>query len=271
LKRLNSIKEIQNEMASRFLNRANRQEFIESYKRASNRLFLQDYDGTLVPYAPTPEGAKPSTNVLNVLRKIAENPKNDLVLISGRDKNTLDDWFDQIPAGLVAEHGVWIRERDQEWRHLFPQNSTSWKKQIRPILELFVDRLPGSFIEEKEFTLVWHFRKADLEFGSVLTKELVDHLQVFAASMNIQVILGNKNVEIRNTGINKGAAAGFWIAKKSYDFIAALGDDTTDEDLFRILPDFAYSIKIGSGKSTAKFNLLYPSDALQLLNELASI
>jgi trehalose 6-phosphate synthase/phosphatase len=270
LKKLKSTKQLQREMSSRFLSRSHHQQLLRRYKDASERLLLQDYDGTLVAYTPTPQDAKPPDYVLNVLRKIAEDSRNDLVLISGRDKKTLDEWFDQIPAGLIAEHGAWIRDRDQEWRHIFPQNSTAWKQQIRQILEVFVDRLPGSFIEEKEFTIVWHFRKADLEFSSVLAKELVDHLQIYAASMNIQVILGNRNVEIRNVGINKGSAAAMWLAKKSYDFILGLGDDTTDEDLFKILPEHAYSIKVGPGKSAAKFNLLYPSDALQLVNDLAT-
>jgi trehalose 6-phosphate synthase/phosphatase len=270
LKKLKSTKQLQHEMSSRFLARGHRQQLMTRYKNASKRLLLQDYDGTLVAYSPMPQDAKPPDYVLNVLRKIAEDSKNDLVLISGRDKKTLDEWFDDIPAGLIAEHGAWIRDRDQEWRHIFPQNSTAWKQQIRQILEVFVDRLPGSFIEEKEFTLVWHFRKADLEFSSVLAKELVDHLQIYAASMNIQVILGNRNVEIRNVGVNKGSAAARWLAKKSYDFILALGDDTTDEDLFKVVPEEAYSIKVGPGKSTAKFNLLYPADALLLLNELAT-
>ncbi len=269
LKRLNSTKQHQREMSSRILSHVHVEELLRRYKNATQRLLLQDYDGTLVQYALIPEEAKPQEAVLNLLRKLAGSSKNDLVLISGRDKNTLDEWFDDIPAGLIGEHGAWLRERNQQWQNPFPQNSSTWKTQIRQILELFVDRLPGSFIEEKEFTLVWHFRKADLEFSSVLAKELADHLQSFAASMNIQVILGNRNVEIRNTGINKGTAATFWMARKSYDFILALGDDTTDEDLFRSLPEQAYSVKVGTGKSAARFNLVSPSDALQLLSRLA--
>jgi trehalose 6-phosphate synthase/phosphatase len=270
LKKLSATKQIQNEMSSRILSKANIHRLLAHYRSAARRLLLQDYDGTLVPYALTPQDAKPPEPILNLLRKLAGCPKNDLVLISGRDKNTLYDWFNDIPAGLIAEHGAWLRERNKEWRHLFSQNSTTWKKQIGEILDVYIDRLPGSFVEEKEFTLVWHFRKADLEFSSVLAKELVDHLQIFSASMNIQVILGNRNVEIRNVGINKGAAATFWMARRSYDFILALGDDTTDEDLFRSLPEGAYSVKVGSGKSSARFNLISPSDALQLLSELAS-
>jgi trehalose 6-phosphate synthase/phosphatase len=140
---------------------------------------------------------------------------------------------------------------------------------VRQILEVFVDRLPGSFIEEKEFSLVWHFRKADLEFGSVLAKELLDHLQVILGQLDIQVMFGNKNVEIRSVGVNKGTAAQYWISKNIYDFILALGDDTTDEDLFRALPSNSFSIKVGTSQSAARFNVQSPSELLRLLSELS--
>src|SRR5262245_30678415 len=142
-------------------------------------------------------------------------------------------------------------------------------KEILQILEVFVDRLPESFIEEKEFSLVWHFRKSDLEFGSALAKELVDHLQVLIGQLNIQVMLGNRNVEIRSVGVNKGTGAIFWISKNIYDFILALGDDTTDEDLFRALPSDSLSIKVGTSQSAARFNVQSPSELLRLLSELS--
>jgi trehalose 6-phosphate synthase/phosphatase len=268
-KGLAAAKERQQELSARMLGPLHRAELLSRYKKAFQRLLFLDYDGTLVPYSLTPAEAKPPADVLNLLSRLAEDPKTDLVLISGRDRKTLDEWFGRIHAGLVAEHGTWFREKNQEWRNAVPQNSTTWMKEVRQILEVFVDRLPGSFVEEKEFSLVWHFRKADLEFGSVLAKELVDHLQAILGQLNIQVMLGNKNVEVRNAGVNKGTASLHWISKSIYDFILALGDDTTDEDLFRDLPPDGFSIKVGTSKSAARFNVQSPSELLRLLSELS--
>lgn len=266
---LAAAKQRQHEMSARMLSPTYRAELISRFQKASHRLLFLDYDGTLVPYSSTPAEAKPPIDVQNLLNRLAEDPKTDLILISGRDRKTLDEWFGRIPAGVVAEHGAWLREKDQEWRNIVPPRSTKWMQEIEQILRVFVDRLPHSFIEEKEFSLVWHFRKSDLEFGSALAKELVDHLQAYIGQLNIQVMLGNRNVEIRNVGANKGSVAQFWISKTIYDFILALGDDTTDEDLFRALPTNSFSIKVGSSQSAARFNVQSPSEILRLLSELS--
>ena len=126
------------------------------------------------------------------------------------------------------------------------------KTEILPVLEVYVDRTPGSFIEEKEFSLVWH-RSCDAELAAVRAKELKDVLLNLTANLNIGVMEGNKVIEIKNTNINKGRAALKWISKKQWDFILAIGDDLTDEDIFAVLPDTTYSIKVGLGSSHAKF------------------
>jgi len=154
--------------------------------------------------------------------------------------------------GLVAEHGAWIKERSKEWETIEPLENDR-KTEILPVLEVYVDRTPGSFIEEKEFSLVWHYRNCDAELAAVRAKELKDVLLNLTANLNIGVMEGNKVIEIKNTNINKGRAALKWISKKQWDFVLAIGDDLTDEDIFAVLPDTAYSIKVGLGSSHAKF------------------
>jgi len=143
-----------------------------------------------------------------------------------------------------------------------------WKPQILSVLEIHADRLPGSFVEEKEFSLVFHYRKADPELASIRTKELTGYLINFTANIDVQVLQGSKIVEIRNSGVNKGAAALHWISKNDFDFILAIGDDWTDEDLFRILPETAYSIKVGITQSHAKYNLHNHMEVRELLSAL---
>lgn len=267
IRALLAIKDEQKQLQARLMTPETREELMGSFESAERRLLLLDYDGTLVSYAVEPQMARPTELVLNVLGDLASKPANEVVLISGRDKKTLETWFGMLPLSLVAEHGVWIKERNKDWR-MTKLLSNDWKPRIAPLLETYTDRLPGSFVEEKEFSYVWHYRKADPELASLRAKELVDDLVHFTANIDVQVVQGNKVVEVRNAGVDKGTAALHFLSKNRFDFVLAVGDNRTDEDLFRVVPDKAYSIKVGITQSYARFNLPGPTDVLDLLHEL---
>ncbi|MBI2676046.1 MAG: bifunctional alpha,alpha-trehalose-phosphate synthase (UDP-forming)/trehalose-phosphatase [Candidatus Aenigmarchaeota archaeon] len=267
IKDLHAVKKVQEKFNARLLNPAIRERLITDYSKARRRLILLDYDGTLVPFADHYQNSLPGEDVKGLLRLISGNPKTDVVLISGRDRNTLKEWFSGLDIGFVAEHGIWIRERGSEW-NLAKALANDWKSGVLPILETFVDRLPGSFVEEKEYSIVFHYRKADPELGSVRAKDLMDTLLNFTANMDVQTLQGNKVIEIRSAGVNKGTAAGHFLSKGSYDFILAIGDDITDEDLFRILPETAYSIRVGIANTHARCSLYSQKDAIELLDEI---
>jgi len=264
---LDHIKKIQQELSARRLTNEMKSKLIDDYLQGNNRLILLDYDGTLVPFAEKPEKAEPDNELLRLVKALTRDIKNEVVIVSGRDKGTLDKWFGSLNVGLIAEHGVWIKEKGESWKMIEPLR-IDWKEEIRPFLELYADRTPGSFIEEKEFSLVWHYRKADPELSLIRTRELIDDLVNLTANLNLQVLEGNKVVEVKNAGINKGRATLRWIAKEGWDFILAVGDDWTDEDIFEILAETAYSIKIGLGPSKAKFNLESVTDVRLLLKGL---
>lgn len=240
---------------ARFLNPQAWIRTVTDYKKARKRLLLLDYDGTLVPFKVRPELAKPDEGTLSLLTSLQKDPRNEVVIISGRDRKTLDNWFGETGIKFVAEHGAWIKDNTEGWE-LMDTTSSDWKPQIHTILETYADRLPGSFIEEKEFSLVWHYRISDPEQSSIRAKELLDDLVHFTANINVQILQGNKVIEIRNAGINKGTGAMHFISKGGHDFFLAIGDDWTDEDLFKALPqENAYSIKVGMTWSYAKYNL----------------
>jgi len=264
--KLNYTKKLQKEMHARILSPYMKTKLLSDYRNAQRRLLLLDYDGTLIPFFGKPEDARPGDGLLQLLEKLAANPKNKAVLLSGRDKATMGRWFGTLPLGLVAEHGVWIKEK--EWEMIEPLTD-NWKEEICPLLELYMDRTPGSFIEDKEFSLVWHYRKADSELSTTRVRELTAELVNLTANLNLQILEGNKVVEVKNSGINKGRAALRWIAKEDWNFVLAIGDDRTDEDMFEVLPGLAYSLKVGLSSSLAKFNLKSQGDVLLLLEELA--
>ena len=249
---LMQVKKLQQDLSTKRLTDEIKIKLLDDYSKSKARLILLDYDGTLVHFAEKPEKAKPAEELLKLLTSLAHNVKNEIVIISGRDRETLDRWFGHLDIGLVAEHGVWIKERGKEWETIEPLEN-DWKKEILPVLEVYVDRTPGSFIEEKEFSLVWHYRNCDAELAAVRAKELKDVLLNLTANLDIGVMEGDKVIEIKNINVNKGRAVLEWISKKQWDFVLAIGDDLTDEDIFAVLPDTAYSIKVGLGSSRAKF------------------
>ena len=245
-----------------------KKDLLESYNNSSQRLIFLDYDGTITPFTASPKiSGGPDEKVLKILRSLTEDPKNEIVIISGRRKEDLQRIFDGLDVCMVAEHGVFIKENDKEWQLARPLN-TDWKSRILPILKMYQGRLPGSFIEEKEFSITWHYRVADPELASVRAKELLDDLVSFTASADVQILQGHKVVEVRNAGINKGTAAAHFISKKNFDFMLSIGDDWTDEDMFKILPPTAYSIRVGTIASYARFNLHNHREVIDLLDTL---
>jgi len=146
--------------------------------------------------------------------------------------------------------------------------TNDWKERVRPILQLFVDRLPGALLEEKEFSLAWHYRRADLDQASLRAKELLDDLTGYTRNIDVQVFEGNKVIEVRNSGINKGTAALEWLSGQTPDFILGIGDDWTDEDLFRALPPAAFSVRVGVANTAARFYLGNHTAVRRMLREL---
>ena len=198
---------------------------------------------------------------------LAADEHNTVVLISGRDKTVMQQWFGQLSISLVAEHGMWVKGALAEWT-VSAESSDGWKARLIPILELYTDRLPGSFLEVKDFSVAWHYRAADPEQSQALVGEVSDHLSAFTANVDVQVIHGKKVIEVKTTATNKGAAARRWVQAGEYDFILSLGDDSTDEDIFAVLPERAYTIKIGLTSTRARFTLRDSRDAIGLLNSL---
>ncbi len=245
----------------------------QQYQIAGKRLIFLDYDGTLVSFAKKPELAHPDPELLSILTELAKDPANKVTVISGRDREFLSKWLANTGVDLVAEHGTWIKEAgSDEWELQVRGINDNWKKTICPIMDMFAERTPGSFVEEKSFSLVWHYRKAEPELGSLKSKELIDALHGHLTGTGLQVLLGNKVVEVKPTDIHKGKGVLHYLGKTDFwDFILGMGDDYTDEDIFAVLPENAWSIKIGYSPFTkARYYLESSPAARELLKTLAT-
>ena len=253
------------------LTRKIQNQILDSYKKSGTRLLLLDYDGTLVSFKTRPEDAVPDDELYNILDSIAAKEKNDLVIISGRDRVFLEQYFSKNRnLTLVAEHGAWIRYPGCNWE-LTIETDTGWKDLIRPLLEKYVRHTPGTFIEEKDFSLAWHYRDADHKFSSMNSKELKLQLLNFISNLHLGLIVGNWVIEVKSLESSKGRIASKLILKKEYDFIFAAGDDITDETMFDKLPENAYSIKIGLGNTSAKYNLYDVEEFRKLLKNFGGV
>jgi trehalose 6-phosphate synthase/phosphatase len=261
------MREVQNRIESKLLTPGARAEIIARYRTSRKRLLFLDYDGTLTPLVRHPGLAGPDPTRRELLRVLTTDGKNTIVVASGRERQTLDEWLGDLPIGLVAEHGAWLKGVGEGWRHVKPLSS-EWKRELLPILETYADRLAGALVEEKEDSVAWHFRMADPEQAALRAPELIDHLISLVGKTDLQVIQGDKVVEIRHAGINKGGAALAWVSQDDYDFILGIGDDTTDEDFFRALPGAAFSIRVGMSATRAQYNIQSSAQVIELLRSL---
>lgn len=270
-KTLNDVKKQQGNLQVKFLDSFSKVRLLDEYARASKRLLLLDYDGTLIPFSKEPSGAVPNPALLQTLQELSEHNRNDVYIISGRDSATLEKWLGHLPVGLIAEHGAKMKHYGDQWRKEVLPAYDDWMIKIRPLMELQSDKCAKSFIEQKEFSLAWHYRNAELVHGGLMAKELFDKLLTATMHLPVNVLYGNKVIEVRPNGIDKGSATGVLLASGSYDFILCIGDDKTDEDMFKRLANipFANTIKVGQGTSFANYNIQSPHVVKTFLQMMA--
>ncbi|WP_461639426.1 bifunctional alpha,alpha-trehalose-phosphate synthase (UDP-forming)/trehalose-phosphatase [Labilibaculum euxinus] len=266
VKSLAKVEKIQNSFYAKKINSKIMENLSSKYHSSESRAIFLDYDGTLTGFRSNPNDAKPDEELHKILFKLEEDPRNVITIISGRDRVSLEKWFDGHKINLIVEHGVWLRKNQKEWKML-SNASDIWKPNIRPTLETFVDQTPGSFIEEKNYSLVWHFRKAEPEQGELRANELRDELTTMIANHNLEILEGNKVIEVKSGGINKGIAAMQFLKNQDFDFVMAIGDDWTDEYMFRELPESTHTIKVGLKNTAAKYKVESVASVRKLLSE----
>lgn len=248
----------------------------DSYQKADKRLLILDYDGTLVPFTSNFKKADPSIKVIETLKMLANDQRNDIIIISGRSQQDLQKWFNKVPLNLIAEHGMCLLPKNSKTWQCADIQETHWKEIIRPILEIYAKKTPESSIEDKLYSLVWHYRESPAYYAQKYAVIIKQTTRPLLKRLNIELHQGNKVLEFRTPGINKGTAVRRFI-DKSYGFILAIGDDYTDEDIFLELQandiatkDNLYLIKVGPGKTQASFRALSSKEIIKLLNTMSS-
>lgn len=231
-------------------------EVVRRLRSAARVVMLLDYDGTLVSLAPSPDLAEPDAEILALLQRLGQHPSFDVHVISGRSHETLERWLGSLPLGLYAEHGAWSRPPGApEWTPL-EIDAIAWREPVLAILDDFAARTPGAFVEEKSFGLAWHYRMADPDYGISQANGLMLHLTTLLANEPVEVLHGDKVIELRPHGVHKGRVVSSIMEHAHPDsLLMAMGDDRTDEDLFAALPPTAVAIHVGPTASRAAIRL----------------
>jgi trehalose 6-phosphate synthase/phosphatase len=266
---LEAMSIIQKKYVSREITQADQKRILAAYQKAGKRVLFLDYDGTLVNLEKDHLKTRPDRELYQILDKLAHTRHTDVVLVTGRNKNYFDKWFALQKYILIAEHGIWIKKPGTEWQrteNTFLNNQ--WKQQVLPIVQAYTDRTPASRFEEKTHSLAWYYRNTDPDLALSRAVELKDELSSMTSNLQLEVIEGNKCLEIRNMTLNKGTAATAYLQENPADFVLAIGDDYTDEHLYEELPEFAVTIKVGIDKTLAKYHLTSFREARVLLKEL---
>ena len=225
--------------------------------RAAGELVLMlDYDGTLVGFQPRPEQAAPDAELMDLVARLSRRPHTRVHVVSGRPREALEGWFGELPVGLHAEHGLWSRSGPgQGWTSLGAVDTT-WKARVRPLLEDFAARVPGAHVEEKTASLAWHYRQVDSEFGAYQARELRLHLAEVFGHGPLEILPGDKVVEVRQRGVHKGRVVEAVLAEAPKGALpVVVGDDRTDEDLFGAVPEGGVTIHVGSRVTRAGYRL----------------
>ena len=268
MERLVYIKKEQESLQTKPLSNLIQNDLSEKYAVATRRLIFLDYDGTLVDFHTDPDHSKPDKELADILKNLTQDEKNRVIIITGRGRKKINKWLEPFKIDIIAEHGVWYKKYGEDW-DVFRRMDNSWKEEFLTILDTYVDRTPGSFVEKKEFSLVWHYRKVETGLGEIRTRELTSHLKYISSDKDIHILEGNKVVEIKNSNTSKGIAATEWLQQYSADFIMACGDDWTDEDTFKAMPENAYTIKVGGSSSSAKYRVNDYTNIREMLKQLS--
>lgn len=251
-------------------------------KNVSNKkvLFFCDLDGTLLPIAPHPSQVILPEDTANTLEFISQNKNFEFVIVSGREKEFLQKYFldRHHNFSLGACHGAYVYDKNTgKWQDLIMGENLKWKEEVEEILKLYTIRTPGSFIEDKGHALTWHFRSSPAQFAEFLAYKLFNELEENLKAYPVQVIRGKKVIEIKSIHANKGSFINYWLSnltpENHPDIIVALGDDTTDEDMFHALQDQqeypAFCVKVGKGLTSANYYIPDQEKVTPLLKNFA--
>src|SRR5580698_10825315 len=199
---------------------------------SGNTALLLDIDGTLLDMARTPDRVKVPQDLLRALQRLSGELSGAFAFVSGRSLKSIDKLFSPFRPAAIGAHGGEIRGLDG-----MVSRSQPLPDSVRDIFTGLARNIPGLLLEDKKCALALHYRLAP-EARPVLTSAMEKHAKLFEAA-KIHILHGKSVIEARPLGVDKGTAVVALAKQKPFAGRAILfgGDDATDLDVFRILPD----------------------------------
>ena len=244
------------------------EDIVAKMKSVSRCGLFIDYDGTLREFEPLPQLAEPGKETLSLLKSLSRIDRLSTYIISGRKAEDLEKWLGDLDITLIAEHGFRLREPGHDWRTLKEGIDLSWMEKVHDIFTQYVSTTPGSFIERKSASIVWHYRRSEPEFGSWKAQQLSANLMEILANEPAVVQHGQLIVEVASDQIDKGEVLRRFLERERFDCVLCAGDDKTDETMFRLSDPRIISIKIGKGETHACHRLASPAELHDLLSKI---
>jgi trehalose 6-phosphate synthase/phosphatase len=244
------------------------EEILTAVAGAASLALMLDYDGTLVAFHPRPHQARPDGALLALLGELSSVPELSVHVVTGRSRQDIVRWLGHLPIGLHAEHGLWSRWPGAAHGSLNAAPPVDWIEQLHPALVRLAGDLPGAMVERKQSSVAFHHRRAD----PVAARETIATVRLVATAFpGVEILLGHEVVELRWRGVHKGLAVGAIRARLAGALPIAVGDDTTDEDMFAALPAEGVAVRVGDGASRARFRLAGPASVRGLLAALLDL
>lgn len=218
---------------------------VAKYRNSRRRLFILDYEGTLVSWGPLNQIIPVSPQrTLDILNDLLLDERNTVYIMSGRRPEELERVFRRVPnLGLIAENGCFLKEfGSDEWSEMADTDQiNSWKDSVRPILTYFLERTPGAEIEERHCSILFHYRDAeDPEGAARQAAECASHVNDACESQRVHAIPLERSIVVEPIDWTKKTAARkvFDLLSSEegadpIDFLMVVGDGREDEKVFR--------------------------------------
>ncbi|PWA98239.1 alpha,alpha-trehalose-phosphate synthase [Artemisia annua] len=225
---------------------------IDRYHSSTNRLLILGFNATITEPVNAPDRRIDQFKEMELhlhpelkepLKKLCDDPRTTVVVVSGSHQSVLDENFEDFNVWLAAEHGVFLRTANKKWiQNLTDNINLDWIESVKDVFEYFTERTPRSYYELRETSIVWNYKYADIEFGRLQAKDMLQHLWTGPISnASVEVVQGGRSVEVRANGVTKGVCVSGLLGqiihekdmKSPIDYVLCVGHFLQkDEDIF---------------------------------------
>jgi trehalose-phosphatase len=234
--------------------------------RTPHLLIASDYDGTVAPIVENPALAHPVREAIVALRALAELPRTDVAIVSGRALADLARLTGLPPSvHLVGSHGS---EFDPGFASALTMAQRELRLRLAADLRAIATAHPGCTVEEKPASVAFHVRNADARTGDAALSAVAAGP---AAIPGVHIKQGKMVIELAVLSMNKATALDTIRARTGATAAIFFGDDVTDEDVFLHLRGPDLSIKVGPGDTAAEHRIADPAEVARLLARLAGL